>query len=77
MVLLDNIKIYCKNENISEKKFEELCGLSVGAVRKWRIGANRSATVETLEKIEKGTNIPEPKWITEGGIRERKHKQKN
>lgn len=75
MILLDNIKIFCSNEGISEKKFEDICGLSVGAVRKWRIGANRSATVETLEKIAQGTNIPAPKWITEGGIREKRRKK--
>jgi len=77
MVLSNNIQIYLTNEGITEYGFERLCGLPNGILGKWRTGAYKSTSIATVEKIAEATKIPAAKWITEGGIRERKHKQKN
>ena len=77
MILSNNIKVYCSNAGITEQRFEVLCGLPNGIVGKWRKGQHTNTTLRTVEKIAKATKIPAANWITEGGIRERKHKQKN
>lgn len=51
MKLLD----YLKSQDITDEKFARLCGISVGAVRKWKYG-ERVPRLPELVRIEELTD---------------------
>lgn len=58
----EKVVAYCKENNLSDRAFEEKCGLSNGNVQKWKkLGFNPA--ILTLKKIANATGIPVEKWI--------------
>lgn len=60
-MLYDKIVDYCSKNKLTVSDFEKKCGLSNGAVGKWRNGGYPS--IPTLQKIEIATKIPIKKWL--------------
>lgn len=58
----ETVADYIKRNKINEYRFEKMCGLSRGIVRKWRLGLV-SPTLATLQKISDGTGIPLERWV--------------
>lgn len=67
-VFADNISMYCRENAITDAEFERRCGLTKAMVEKWKHGKNKTPSVASLLKIEKGTGIPSSEWLRQGGV---------
>lgn len=65
MEILENIRRYCEDENISVKDFEKRCGLANGLVGKWKSGV-AMPSFPTLQKIVDATGVELSEWVKEG-----------
>ena len=59
--VLDKVKAYCEEKNISLHKFEQQCGFGNGVMDDWDKNFPR---VESLQKLEAVTGIPISEWLS-------------
>lgn len=52
---------YCYENDLTIMAFEKMCGLSNGAVSKWKDGGY--PRIDNMQKIESATKIPIKKWL--------------
>lgn len=60
----DKVRAYCTNNQISEYRFEKMCDLPKGLVRKWR---RINPSYVSIAKICKATNTDPAVWMEEAG----------
>ena len=68
MIIIDNILRYCSIMDISETRFEAMCGLGNGNIQNWKRRKVRGPSMRSLELIAEGTGIPISTWTIKGGI---------
>ena len=62
MGVVENIRAYCEENDMTISEFQRKCGLSPSIVFKWKSGAVKP-TIRLLEKVAAHTGIPVSKWL--------------
>lgn len=60
-MLYKRILIFCRERGISIARFEKMCGLANGTVKRWTY---KSPSLRSLIKISRATRVPLEYWLT-------------
>lgn len=59
-MLYKRIQAFCRERGISIARFEQMCGIGNGTVKRWTI---KSPSLRSLIKISRATRVPLEYWL--------------
>lgn len=61
-MIFERINEYCKANGISIARFEKICGIANGCIKRWE-GGRVTPSMASLKKIAQTTGIDISRWL--------------